>query len=249
MLRGLWAALQFLTLCPIPRSLLLTRDDLGRGAWAFPLVGLLIGGLLVALSKGLAHLFPQPVPTFLLVAVWIGVTGGLHLDGLADTLDGLGGGWGREDSLAMMRDTQLGGYGVVGIVLCLILIAGTMLALNRFLAPALLLAPALGRLTPLLLSRLCPPARPDGLGFDFARGLTLKGLFIGLSIAAVATFWLLGWWGFILLGWLFAITAVLSRYFIRRLGGVTGDVLGASVAVSELVVLLFLSAFEHLGLA
>ncbi len=244
----MWAAVQFLTLCPIPPGLVLARDDLSRGAWAFPLVGLALGGILVALDWGLERLFPEPVVTLLLVVAWVGVTGGLHLDGLADTLDGLGGGWGREESLAIMRDTRLGSYGVVGIALSLMLIAGALLALPRIRATALLLAPTLGRLTPLLFARLCPPARPDGLGFTFVHGLSWKGLLGGLGIAAALTLWLLGWWGFVLLAWLFSVTALLARYFIRRLGGVTGDVLGASVAGAELLTLLFLVAFEHLGL-
>jgi len=247
--RGLWAAAQFLTLCPIPRGLGLKPDDLSRGAWAFPLIGLAIGGMLVIFSRGLPHLFPEPVVAFLLVAAWIGVTGGLHLDGLADTLDGLGGGWGREESLAIMRDTRLGSYGVVGIVLCVILLAGALLASTRIRMAALLLAPTLGRLTPLLLARLCPPARPDGLGFSFVRGFSWKGLFGGLIVAAIPTLSLLGWWGIVLLAWVFALCAVLSQFFIRRLGGVTGDVLGASVVGGELLALLFLLAFEHLGLA
>ena len=247
--RGLWAAAQFLTLCPIPRRLGITREDLSRGAWAFSLIGLAIGTVLVALDRGLSRLFPEPVVSLLLVAAWVGMTGGLHFDGLADTLDGLGGGWGREESLAIMRDTRLGSYGVLGIVLCLILIAGAVMASNRLRPSALLLAPALGRLTPLLLARLCPPARLDGLGFMFVRGLSWNGFSAGLGIAAVPALWFLGWWGLVLLAWLCALTVILARYFIRRLGGVTGDLLGASVAGAEPFVLLFLLALEHLGLA
>jgi adenosylcobinamide-GDP ribazoletransferase len=228
--------------------LAVTRDDLGRGAWAFPLVGLAIGGALVACERGLPRLFPEPLVTFLLVTVWVGLTGGLHLDGLADTLDALGGGWGREESLAIMRDPRLGSYGAVGIVLSLLLIGGALIAADRIRPVALVLAPALGRLAPVLLARLCPPARADGLGVTFARGVTWTGLSGALLIALVPALGLLGWWGLVLVAWIFAVTAALASYFTRRLGGVTGDVMGGAVVGAELLALLFLVAFEQLGL-
>lgn len=248
MLRGFLAAVEFLTVCPIPGTRARGPEELGRGAWAFPVIGLALGAALLVVDRVLARLFPEPVVTALLVAAWVGLTGGLHLDGVADAVDGLGGGWGREESLAIMRDTRLGSYGVIGIVLALILLVSVLYALGRTRTTGLLLAPTLGRLTPLLLARLCPPARPDGLGADFARGLTGRGFAAALVIAAAAGLSLLGWWGVVLLAWVCALTALAAWYLTRRLGGMTGDLLGAVVAGAELFVLFFLLALEHHGL-
>src|SRR4029453_5240544 len=98
-----------------------------------------------------------------LIALWAALTGGLHLDGLADTCDGLGGGWSRERALSIMRDARSGPYGVTAIVLVLGLKAAAVTSLPEGLAwRALVLAPLLGRTGPLLLVRLCPPAPPGG---------------------------------------------------------------------------------------
>jgi adenosylcobinamide-GDP ribazoletransferase len=247
-LRGFLAAVEFLTVVPVPGKVERAPGDPGCGAWAFPLIGLGIGAILVVLDRGLPRLFPEPVVTALVVTVWVGLTGGLHLDGLADALDGLGGGWGREQSLAIMRDGRLGSYGVIGIVLALILLAAAVFALQRVRTAGLLLAPTLGRLAPLLLARLCPPARPNGLGFDFARALSRNGFTAGLIIAGTVGLVLLGWWGVVVLAWVCALAALSAWYLTRRLGGMTGDLLGASVAGAELFVVLFLLALEHLGL-
>ena len=248
MLRGLVAALEFLTVCPVPGRSARAPEDLGRGGWAFPVVGLALGVALVVLDRGLPRLFPEPAVTALLVAAWVGVSGGLHLDGLADALDGLGGGWGREQSLGVMRDARIGSYGVIGIVLALMVLASALFLLHQTRTVGLLLAPALGRLAPVLLARLCPPARPDGLGFTFARALSRRGCAAAVGIGVATSLALIGWWGVVLVGWVCAVAVLWAWYLARKLGGMTGDLLGASVAGTEAFVLLFLVALEHRGL-
>ena len=116
------------------------------------MVGLAVGACLALASLAVDRVVPPGVGAMLLVALWAALTGGLHLDGLADTCDGLGGGWSRERALAIMRDVRSGPYGVTAIVLVLGLKAAALASLPEGLAwRALLLAPVVGRAGPLLL--------------------------------------------------------------------------------------------------
>src|SRR5262245_1437756 len=137
-------ALRYLPLLPLPRRR--APGDLGRAAPWFPVVGLVLGACLAVASLAVDRVVPPGVGALLLVALWAGLTGGLHLDGLADTFDGLGGGWTRERALSIMRDARSGPYGVTAIVLVLGLKAATVASLPEGLAwKTLVLAPVVGR--------------------------------------------------------------------------------------------------------
>ena len=152
-LRGALVAFRYLTVLPLPRSRVV--GDLGRAAGWFPVVGLGLGVCLALASLAVDRVVPPGVGAMLLVALWVGLTGGLHLDGLADTCDGLGGGWSRERTLTIMRDARSGPYGVTAIVLLLGLKAAALASLPEGLAwRALVLAPVLARAGPLLLVAL-----------------------------------------------------------------------------------------------
>src|SRR5262249_17813095 len=125
-------AFRYLTVLPLPRSR--GPGDFGRAAGWFPVVGLALGGCLAIASLGLDRVLPPGVGALLLIALWVGLTGGLHLDGLADTCDGLGGGWSRERALSIMRDAWTGPYGVTAIVLVLGLKVATLASLPTGLA-------------------------------------------------------------------------------------------------------------------
>ena len=246
-LGGALVAFRYLTILPLPRSRV--AGDLGRAAGWFPVVGLVLGGCLALASLAVDRVVPPGVGGMLLVALWAALTGGLHLDGLADTCDGLGGAWSRERALAIMRDARSGPYGVAAIVLVLGLKAAALASLPEGLAwRALLLAPALGRAGPLLLVRLCPPARPEGAGHAFAAGAPLAGArgrrtdrgggvrpdarLLGASRSARQGCFV---WR-------------LSAYLRRRLGGFTGDTLGALVETIEAGVLTLAVSLDFLEL-
>src|SRR5262245_13295638 len=143
-LGGALVAFRYLTTFPLPRSR--APGDLGRAAGWFPVVGLAIGGCLALASLAVDRVTPPGVSGMLLVALWAALTGGLHLDGLADTADGLGGAWSRDRALAIMRDARSGPYGVTAIVLILGLKAATVASLPEGLAwKTLVLAPVVGR--------------------------------------------------------------------------------------------------------
>jgi adenosylcobinamide-GDP ribazoletransferase len=247
-LGGALVAFRYLTILPLPRSR--APGDLGRAAGWFPVVGLVLGACLALASLGVDRLVPPGVGAILLVALWAALTGGLHLDGLADTCDGLGGGWSRERALSIMRDARSGPYGVTAIVLVLGLKAAALGSLPEGLAwRALLLAPVLGRAGPLLLARLCPPARPDGAGHAFSAGARWPTLIVGGFVALLVSVATLGAWGTLVFGGSGLLAWGLAGHLRRRLGGFTGDTLGALVEATEAGVLTFAVSLDFLELA
>jgi adenosylcobinamide-GDP ribazoletransferase len=246
-LEDILVAFRYLTVLPLPRRR--APGDLGRAAGWFPVVGLGLGACLALASLAADRLVPPGVGAMLLVAFWAGLTGGLHLDGLADASDGFGGGWSRERALSIMRDARSGPFGVTAIVLVLGLKAATVAALPEGLAwRALVLAPVLGRAGPLLLVCLCPAARPEGAGHALAANARWPSLLSGGLVAIVVAVAMLGAWsalplaGSALLAWGWA------AYLRRRIGGFTGDTLGALVEVTEAATLTLAVSLDFLEL-
>ena len=240
-------AFRYLTVLPLPRSRV--AGDLGRAAGWFPMVGLAVGGCLALASLVVDRAVPPGVGAMLLVTLWAALTGGLHLDGLADACDGLGGGWSRERALAIMRDTRSGPYGVTAIVLVLGLKAAVVASLPEGLAwRALVLAPAVARAGPLLLAAVAPPARPEGAGHAFSTGAHWPAIAAGWLVAALASVATLGAWGALTLGVTALLAWVWAVYLRRRLGGFTGDTLGALVEVTEAALLTLAVSLDFLEL-
>jgi adenosylcobinamide-GDP ribazoletransferase len=214
-------------------------------AW-FPLVGLLLGGLLTGAALGLGHYLPIPATAAILVAGLAIATRALHLDGLADTLDGLGGGHAREDSLRIMKDHAVGAFGAVAIVLALLLKYSLILGLLTAGAlNFLLIFPVISRAAMVFLAYLSPYARLEGGLGEAMTTLTTGTTLIWAAASAVLVVALAGQWqGLGALAIVAALTWGLAGYFRRRLGGVTGDVFGAVNEIMEITVLLAL-----LGLA
>jgi adenosylcobinamide-GDP ribazoletransferase len=131
-------------------------SGLSRATRYFPLVGIIVGGLAAAMFGGARLLLPDSIAIVLSMGMSIWVTGAFHEDGLADTCDGLGGGWSKQDVLRIMKDSRLGTYGAVGILLALLLKFNLLLSLPAHLVPAALISGhALSRLVPVLvMSRL-----------------------------------------------------------------------------------------------
>ncbi|MBW1951957.1 MAG: adenosylcobinamide-GDP ribazoletransferase [Deltaproteobacteria bacterium] len=239
MVRTLGLALTFLTIFPYPRHLESNPAELARSMVWFPLVGLLLGLFLGAVYLGLALIFPNPAVAAFLVAVLVVATRGLHLDGLADTLDGLGGGQTPEARLRIMKDSALGAFGVLGLIVILLLKFALILALiEQADVRALVLFPVLSRWSMVALAYLSPYARPEG-GLGQAMTSLVSGRY--LWVASLSALFLalltygrrgLGAWGLIALS-----TWLASHYFQRRLGGITGDVLGAVNEFNEVLAL------------
>lgn len=236
MLADLRLAFRFLTRLPID-SADWQIGDLGRAAWAFPLVGVLIGllcGVVYAGGRGIG-LSPL-LAAIAAIAAGCLATGALHEDGLADMADGMGGA-DKERRLAIMRDSRIGTYGVIALVLVLVARIGATAALGGTAAvlAALVVAAASGRLAMAVPMALLPAARPDGLGAEAGRpSWEWLAAAVGLAGLAVA---LCGLKGLVAVAAAFAAALLVALVAWRKFGGQTGDVLGAAEQVAEVAAL------------
>jgi adenosylcobinamide-GDP ribazoletransferase len=242
---GLVLAIRYLTIVPLPWRDSGEADRLGRAAAWFPVVGVGLGALLAAIDRLTTHVFPGLLGAMLTVTVWKLSTGGLHLDGLADCLDGLMG-RDREHRLAIMRDSRIGTFGAVGLILFLML---EIVAVAELPGPwrwrVLVAVPAIARAAPPVLARLFGAARPDGQGAAFAAGVGRGGAALAVVIALVVSIGVLDAVGLLAVAVPLVVAGGAGWWFARRLGGVTGDVLGAAVETTELAAIL--TVLEWLG--
>jgi len=232
-LEGFLAALQFLTRLPVPDGAYRLETAV---AW-FPVVGLLLGGVLALADLGLRALTVAPlVESTLLVVLLLAMTGALHADGLMDTCDAVFCHASPERRLEIMRDPRAGAFGVVGLVCIVALKIAAVNALPSALRPQLLtLAPGLGRWAIVLLATIFPYGRAVGLGSPLKSAATPKALAIA-SILPLAACAVVGPPG-LAAGALTAVTALgLGRWLMRLLPGLTGDCYGAACEVVETVV-------------
>jgi adenosylcobinamide-GDP ribazoletransferase len=240
------AAFGLLTRLPMPRRI--EGAPSGRAIWAWPVVGAVVGAIGAVLFLVAARLGLAPwLSALLALAATMLVTGGLHEDGLADMADGIGGGGTAERRLAIMKDSRIGSFGALALIFSVILRAGALATIAMAAAPgvvagALVLAGVIGRtgmLVPLLLLR---PARPGGLGAMLGPPEPIR---VGIAAAiAVVLALLLRPVAMVEPMIVAAViaTGVVTWIAWRRLGGQTGDVLGAVEQVTECAVLLALSA-------
>jgi adenosylcobinamide-GDP ribazoletransferase len=243
-IRAVRLAVAFLTILPVRfRDGAIRPADLAASRFAYPVVGGAIGLALAALSLGLDRLGASLALTaFLLVAAGIAITGGLHLDGLADTADGLFLGGGPERRLAVMRDPHVGSVGVLALVLAILGKYAALCSLSgRSRALAILGAAVLSRALILVAAGSAPYARCEGTGRLLVEATTPRD-----ALGAAALVFALGL-AFARLPGLVASGAVLglawafTRLANRRLGGITGDILGALVEMGELTFLVVLA--------
>ncbi|MCT8088079.1 adenosylcobinamide-GDP ribazoletransferase [Acinetobacter sp. C_4_1] len=231
-------ALQFLTTFPVQLKQMPSKQQNAQSLLFYPVIGLIIGLILFAL----AHLL-QAIPVILLssliLVLWIWLTGGLHLDGLADTADAWVGGFGdAERTLSIMKDPSCGPIGVLSlIILCLLKWSALYVLLQEHLYSALILFPLLGRLAPLFLFLTTPYVRQKGLGTSIAEFIPKTAALIVCALCLLASvYW--GWAGIMSAIVMTASLLYLRHKFIQRIGGITGDTVGASIEICEAVSLL-----------
>jgi adenosylcobinamide-GDP ribazoletransferase len=238
--KGLPGAIQFLTRVPIRLS---EPPVLDRCVPWFPVAGGLIGVAVGGIAAGLAELVPMSVAAAIAIVAGVLLTGAFHEDGLADTADAFGGGWTREQRLGILRDPLHGSFGVAALcstivirILCVASLAPAAAFAGLVAAHALARSAAVGAMATF------PLATSDGLGAGYATGLSRRRAFVGVvsgaGIAALAT----GWWvGPLAAAGVVAAVAV-GVLAMRKIGGVTGDVLGAVEQVTECLVLVAVTA-------
>jgi adenosylcobinamide-GDP ribazoletransferase len=222
----------FLTRLPVPATDV--RLD-AAVAW-FPLVGVLLGGILAAVDVGLRQLGIQPlVDSALLVTLLLALTGALHADGLIDTCDAVFGHATPERRLEIMRDPRTGAFGVVGLVCVVVLkVAGVEALPGASRAATLVLAPTLGRWAIAVLACAFPYGRPSGLGRPLKQGATPRALVLAslLPVAVCVAVWPSGP---LLVVLALAVALGVGRWLMSMLPGLTGDCYGAACEVIETV--------------
>jgi adenosylcobinamide-GDP ribazoletransferase len=223
---------------------------MGRSTVWFPVVGLIIGAILALMNWVFSLFLPDEVTGGLTIILLVIITGAMHLDGFADTFDGLAGNKSAEERWKVMHDSRNGAFGITGMILLLLT---KFLLLNSipqaFVAPTLLLMPVIGRWTMVYAIAVYPYARKEGLGKAFKDGVTRMRLIIATIITlGLAVF--LAWWadvdyyyivaiGIAAIIWILIVAV--SEYFRRKFAGLTGDTYGAINELAEIGVLLIVS--------
>jgi adenosylcobinamide-GDP ribazoletransferase len=238
------AAVQFLLVSPAFVRRPFTAAEMGRAVGFYPLVGLLLGTVLLAVDMLLSRLLPLAPRSALVLAVWVAITGALHFDGFVDSCDGLLGGTSPEQRLAIMRDERAGVYGLAGGALLLLILFSSLSAVQPLRWAVLLLAPVIGRWAMALAVVLFPYARAAGLGKDIKdhAGLEEAALCTVITLLVVLP---LAWWmrsllPLVALGLAAAVAWLSARFAVSRIGGLTGDTYGAiDMLIEASVVLVF----------
>jgi adenosylcobinamide-GDP ribazoletransferase len=241
-LPSLLLALEFLTVLRLRRAPAVEAEQVARALLWYPLVGLLLGLALAGCDRLLLpHLAAGPEAALLLLLLE-GVTGFLHLDGLADSADGLLGLHERGSRLEIMRDSRSGAFGVTAIGFYLLIAWSALASLSGPGRTAVLIATPLCSRAALVIVGYFPNARPGGLAEGFTSAARGWCGALALSFAAAVALLVLGAGGLALLA-VASLAALLTGAFAtQRIGGVTGDVFGAGCQIAQAVVLLFASA-------
>ncbi len=237
--------MQFLTILPPVVRRSFTPAEMGASLAFYPFVGLLIGVLLHLFQTLTGLIFPVQVVSALTLAVWIVLSGALHLDGFLDACDGLLGGWTPEKRLEIMRDEHHGAFALAGGVL-LLLLKFTALSTSQLEPLALLFAPLLGRFGIVLAVVLFPYHRPVGVGRAIKdnaswKQVVLAGLWVLVAAALASS----------VVGWIAIVVVVVvvlggAQASLRLIPGLTGDIYGALNELAELAVLLTVVAWQHI---
>ncbi len=244
-LRYFFTALGYFTRVPVPRWVGYEPHYLNAAARYFPLVGILIGALSALVYLAALHVFPAGVAVLLSMAASLLVTGAFHEDGLADCVDAFGGAYTREDVLRIMHDSRIGAFGAIALVMALALKWQALAAMPPLRAASLMIAAhAASRTCAISYLATLDYVRAEGKAKPVAQRLS-GGAFICAAICGLPWLFWPDWfhapdWRFAgsALAGLVVLRVAMGRYFVRRIGGYTGDCLGFAQQIFELSIYL-----------
>jgi adenosylcobinamide-GDP ribazoletransferase len=234
MIRRFFIALQFLTRLPVPRALNSSETDIGKAAAFFPLIGVIVGGVAALAFVVLQRVLPLPASVLFAIFLAAFLTNGFHEDGLADSFDGFGGGWTKDRVLEIMRDSRIGTYGTLALIL---IVLGKLNFLSS-LPPGqiwrwLIVAHTASRWTILPRCASLPYARAEGQGKLVAKQVGVLEIILG-TVTLLLVLILLPWQAALAALLVTTLVTLLSGlYFRARLQGITGDCLGAANQLTE----------------
>lgn len=232
-------AVQFLTRLPVPTTDLFTPERMTATTRYYPVVGFMIGGLCAAIFWIAALLFPTVLSLIIAVSVGVLITGAFHEDGLADTFDGIGGGRDKEHALHIMKDSRLGTYGTLALIMILtVKLASLSLMPAAWIVAVLIVGHGVSRLSSVIVIATSNYARQEGTAKPVADGISRASLIIAATSGALgltALAWRLPFEAVVCATIGLVIGHILMRLlFERKLAGYTGDALGAVQQVSEI---------------
>ncbi|MBM7623596.1 adenosylcobinamide-GDP ribazoletransferase [Sporohalobacter salinus] len=237
-------ALQFLTRIPIRANVRFTSRRLGKSMVFYPMIGSLIGGILVGLNTVFGVVWSNLVVKALILVILIMITGGLHLDGYIDTIDGIFSGRSKQRMLDIMRDSRVGAHGVTGLISLLLLKFAFLTEITTQIElEALVLMPTLSRWAIVYAAAFYPYAREEeeGLGAAGAKFVETKELSIASLWTAILAGLLLGVYGLVAFVLVWIMTVIIIRVITKRIDGLTGDSYGAINELIEVFSLLVLT--------
>lgn len=238
-MKSLVAALQFLTICPWVSSVNCSERDIGRSTPFFPVIGILLGLAVIVVEMGASRFFQGTVSSVIVTLALVAFSGGLHMDGLADTADGFFSARPRERILEIMRDSRIGTMGVIAIVFVLGLkVAAVHSAPVSIQLPMLFLIPLTGRCAMVVQLAVLPYARTGGLASLFIENRKQTDWVLALLVLAAAAWFSAGNIGLIAGSGAILVTLLFAAWCKSKIGGFTGDTLGASCEIAEAVVAL-----------
>lgn len=239
-MKSFWLAIQFMTRLPTPHYQSVEAEEVGRSINYFPFVGIVVGVALVATAQ-LSHWVPFEITAAIVLAMWVWITGALHLDGVADTADGwLGGVGNHQRALEIMKDSRIGTGGGVALVIVLLLKwLALVYVIEAQLWFLLLITPLIGRVASISLMPITRYVSQQGIAEDMAEHLNSYVLLFWLSIAIVGVIWLEP----LMLMFIVVVWWWMRWIMIKITGGMTGDTAGAMTEAIEVAVLILATVF------
>lgn len=241
-MRRLFSALSFLTVLSVPKKMILPAESFSKSMAAFPVIGLLLGCLLASVHFLLSPHMNDRLLNILLLSILFLLTGGLHADGFMDTTDGIAGGSSAFEIMRIMKDSSTGAIGAAAFIFLTLLkweALNSISVENRFFA--LLLFPAISRGSMVMLTYISNSAKKTGLGSTFLSSLSTFDFAISSLFSLSLSIFLFHVNGAVIFVVAGVSAVIVSKIFEKKMGGITGDVLGAHNEMIELFVLLLLA--------
>ena len=238
-MESLFFAINFLTILPFEKfSRSIKEEKIKDSVLFFPVVGIILGLLLSIIYLIFRNMFSPFVLSAFIVTILAILTGGLHLDGFIDSVDGLFGGKNRDDILRIMKDHNVGAFGVIGVVCLLMLKFALIGSLSKdIFFKAVFIMPVLSRSSMSFVLSLTPSSKSNGLGSTFAGERKVVYWLIPVLISYILAILLFGVKGNFITFFVFLFALIMRGYFLRKIGGVTGDTLGMLNELVEVFVL------------
>lgn len=252
-LKRFYVMLQFLTTIPMKKQIVLGDEEFGKGLAMAPIVGLIVGSILFGTYELISPYMSQHLISLTILMLYVILTGGLHIDGLADTFDAVFSRRSREKMLEIMKDSRIGTMGVLAMIF---LIAFDYILLDHFVersatnsnfALTFILFPVAGRIGSVTCVSLHKYARKEGMAKSFTDYCTKKELLLSILYAMVICTLIIGKFGVVYSLLSFVGAVIISAYFARKLDGITGDIAGAVCELTQLVFLFSVYFCEKFG--